>query len=428
MARAADLKSSEMFLKNLTIMSNKFSLPITTQIAILVAALGYFVDVYDLVLFSVVRSQSLQALGYTGEELLNNGVILLNAQMLGMLLGGVFWGVLADKFGRIQVLFGSILLYSGANVANAFVTDIVTYEICRFLAGVGLAGEVGAGITLVSELLPKEQRGVGTTIVATVGVFGAVVASAVAGLFSWSTSYIVGGCLGLILLVLRVSVAESRMFLTLHSAPQTKRGDLRLLFCSGERFVRYLSALVIGVPCWYVVGILVTFSPEIGKALHIPEPVTAGSSIFYCYLGFTLGDLASGLASQFLRSRRKVMLYFVAGILLLTLTTLNTTDLTTAKFYCLIGLLGFFGGYWAVFITSAAEQFGTNLRGTVATTSPNFVRGSTVIMTLIFSTLNEHVGILGSAQIVGVLACLVAAAGILYSKETFSRDLEFVEQ
>lgn len=397
------------------------------NLAVLVAALGYFVDVYDLVLFSVLRVDSLKSLGFAGDELMSNGVLLLNFQMTGFLLGGILWGILGDKVGRIQVLFGSILLYSLANIANAAVSSIDQYLILRLLAGIGLAGEIGAGITLVSELMPKEKRGYGTTIVATVGVFGAVVAALVGDFLPWRYAYVVGGVMGLILLFLRVSVSESGIFSSVKQNEKILRGSLRCLFSSSDKIKRYLAGIAVGTPVWFLVGILVTFSPEIGIALGIAEPLKAGKGILYSYIGFTVGDLVSGLLSQYLRSRKKVIGGFLIMTCAITLCVLNTRGLSAEKFYYALAALGFFGGYWAVFLTTAAEQFGTNLRATVATTTPNFVRGMTVPMAFMFNQLKGEVGVVLSAEIVCVAISLMALVAVFKMRETFGVDLNFTE-
>ena len=397
------------------------------NIAILVAALGYFVDVYDIVLFSIVRVASLKSFDLNEEQILGDGVFLLNCQMIGMLIGGVIWGIFGDKRGRIQVLFGSILLYSFANILNAFVSTVPQYAMLRFLAGLGLAGEIGAGITLVSELMSKEKRGFGTTIVATVGVSGAVVAGLVGDLFPWRTAYVIGGVMGLALLVLRVSVHESGLFQTLKSEDTVARGDLTLLCSSKERVIRYLSCIVIGMPIWCVVGIVMTFSPEIGQGLGIVGKLTVRDSILWCYVGLTLGDLASGLLSQFWQSRKKAVFLFLGMTFVFSMIILNLRGQSTTAFYATCVPLGFFVGYWAVFVTTAAEQFGTNLRATVATTVPNFVRGSTVLMTLLFKSLKDSVGVVESAGIVCFLTCAFAALALWHMRETYGSDLNFVE-
>ena len=399
----------------------------SARIAILVAALGYFVDVYDIVLFGIVRVDSLKSLGLQGDELLSTGVMLLNWQMIGMLCGGVLWGVWGDKRGRIEVLFGSILLYSLANIANAFVPNVEMYAVLRFIAGLGLAGEIGAGITLVSELLPKEHRGYGTTIVATVGVSGALVAGLVGDLLHWQTSYIVGGVMGLCLLALRVSVSESGMFDSIKHDTGVTKGDLKLLFGSPKRIGRYLSCICMGIPVWFVVGIIVTFCPEIGKALAIEEPLKAARAFLFCYIGLTAGDLLSGVLSQVLKSRKKVLGLFMCMTCALSVGLLHTKGLTAEQFYWLLIPVGFFVGYWAVFVTTAAEQFGTNLRATVATTAPNFVRGTTVLMTLAFNGLKPTLGVAGSAQAVCLVVSALAGIAILSARETFGIDLNYLE-
>lgn len=396
--------------------------------SVIVAALGYFVDIYDLVLFSIVRIPSLQELGITSQAaLLEEGVMLLNMQMAGMLLGGIAWGVLGDKRGRLSVLFGSIFLYSVANIINGFVTDLSMYALLRFVAGVGLAGELGAGITLVSEVLPKEKRGYGTMIVATIGISGAIVAGVVGDYFGWRNAYFIGGGLGMLLLFLRIGVYESGMFQSTKAIGHVTRGNFLSLFTNGNRFWRYLKCILIGLPIWFVVGILITFSPEFGKELGVQEAVSAGKAVSFCYLGLTVGDLASGFISQRIGSRRNVVIIFLALTAAFILLYLLSTGLQLNHFYIVCVALGFASGYWAVFITIAAEQFGTNIRATVTTTVPNFVRGAVVPLTLAFEALRHPLGLIPTALALGAVCVAVAVASILTLEETFAKDLDYLE-
>ena len=399
-----------------------FSLPV------IVAALGYFVDIYDLVLFSIVRVPSLKSLGLSGQELIDNGVFLLNMQMAGMLIGGIIWGVLGDRKGRLKIMFGSIFLYSIANLANGMVTSLPAYAGLRFIAGVGLAGELGAGITLVSEVLHTSIRGYGTMLVASVGVSGAILANIIANAYDWRNAFYIGGGLGLLLLITRISVAESGMFRAMEEKAGMSRGNMLALFTDRRRFLRYLNSILIGVPIWFVVGILITFSPEFAKALGTTGPVSAGNAVMFCYLGLVFGDLTSGLLSQVLKSRKKVtllyMLLTIAGIALYFLQGSQSP----AFFYGVCLALGFAIGYWAIFVTVAAEQFGTNLRATVATTVPNFVRGMVVPITLLFQFFRKPFGLEGGALAVGAI-CLVAGFVALASlEETFHKDLDYFEE
>ena len=394
---------------------------------VLVGALGYFVDIYDLVLFSILRTASLKGLGVPEAELLDKGVLLLNWQMSGLLIGGILWGILGDKRGRLSVLFGSILLYSVANICNAFVQTVEQYAILRFIAGIGLAGELGAAITLVSEVLPKEVRGYGTAIVAGVGLSGAVFAGIVADFLDWKAAYFTGGVLGLLLLFARVRLAESGMFAETKKTTGVRRGDLRLLFANWSRAWRYLCCILIGVPIWYVVGILVTFSPEITRALGAVEPVSAGRGILFCYTGVALGDLGTGVISQWIGSRKKVVAVALTVEAMLVVALLMSRDFTAAYFYVFCFLLGFASGYWAVFVTMASEQFGTNLRATVTTTVPNFVRGSVVLLTLAFKNYQESLGLAGSALAVFGVIFVLAIVALVSLDETHSRDLNYLE-
>jgi predicted MFS family arabinose efflux permease len=395
------------------------------QVPVIVAALGYFVDIYDLLLFSIVRVPSLRFLGVPASELLEQGVFLINMQMAGMLIGGILWGVLGDKKGRLSVLFGSIVLYSLANIANGFVTTVPQYALLRFIAGIGLAGELGAGITLVAEILPKEIRGYGTALVASVGVLGAVLAYFVADLFDWQIAYFIGGGLGLLLLLLRVRVFESGIFKDLKEKPVT-RGNFFRLFTSSGQFYKYLNCILIGLPIWFVIGVLVTFSPEFGVALGVGEPIKAGKAIMYAYIGLSLGDFSSGFLSQALGSRRQVVLLFILLTGLFVAIYLYLPVASASFIYFVCSGLGFSIGYWALFVTIAAEQFGTNLRATVATTVPNFVRGSVNIITPAFLALSTHHGIINAAALVGLITVVIALFALYKLRETFGKDLNFL--
>jgi putative MFS transporter len=396
---------------------------------VVVASLGYFVDIYDLVLFSIIRVESLTTLGFTGQANTDQGLHLLSMQMWGMLLGGVLWGVLGDKKGRLSVLFGSILLYSLANIANGFVQTIDQYAWLRLIAGVGLAGELGAGITLVAETLPKEKRGYGTMIVASVGVSGAMVAYLVGNKFGWRNAYFIGGALGLGLLALRAGVFESGMFERTKET-NVARGNFLSLFTNGPRFYRYLRCLLIGTPFWFLVGILITLAPEFGKQFGLTGPVTGGLSIFWCYFGLTLGDFTSGAVSQWLHSRnRTLQVFIIASMSSVAFYLLGLRGASPTLFYTACFLIGYAGGFWALFVTVAAEQFGTNLRATVATTVPNFARGATVGIVPLFQYLKAMpaLGMVGSAGIIGALLLALAFFSASTLPETYDKDLNYLE-
>lgn len=393
---------------------------------VIVAALGYFVDIYDLILFSVVRVKSLKDLGVPDEDMLSIGASIINSQMFGMLIGGILWGVLGDKKGRLSVLFGSIIVYSLANIANGFVSSVTAYTIIRFIAGIGLAGELGAGITLVTETMSKENRGYGTMIVAGVGLFGAVAAALISDHYTWQTSYFIGGGMGLLLLFLRVGLAESGLFKEVKEST-IQRGNILMLFNNTGRFKKYLCCILIGLPLWYVVGVLITFSPEFGKALNATGMLNAGKGVMYCYIGIAMGDIVAGFLCQLLRSRKKVMFMFLVLTAIAIAVYLSAKGLSPETFIWLSLFLGFASGYWATFVTIASEQFGTNLRATVTTTVPNFVRGSVVAVTISFQFLKSEVGILQSAMIVGAVCLVIALIALSQLKETFNKDLDYVE-
>ena len=402
------------------------------SVSVIVAALGYFVDIYDLLLFSIVRKSSLSSMGVPDDQLLIQGEFLLQVQMTGLLVGGLIWGIMGDKRGRLSVLFGSILLYSIANIANGFAVTVDQYAVLRFIAGIGLAGELGAGITLVSEVLPTRLRGYGTTLVASVGLMGAVMANFVAKTFDWQIAYFIGGGLGLLLLIARVSVFESGVFLKLKEQA-IQRGNFLQLFSSSVRFKRFMGCIFIGLPIWFTIGILITFSPEFAKALHISGTVAAGDAVMYSYIGLAVGDLSSGLISQAVRSRKKVVLFYIVLTLAVILLYLFTPGRSVPYFYFTCFLLGVGIGYWALFVTIAAEQFGTNLRSTVATTVPNFIRGTVVPLTIAFRFLRELLGgddssVIYGALIIGIFTIIVALVALQAIQETFGRDMNFLEE
>tara|TARA_B100001063_G_scaffold242489_1_gene271230 strand:- start:701 stop:1993 length:1293 start_codon:yes stop_codon:yes gene_type:complete len=414
---------------------------------ITVAALGYFVDIYDLVLFGVVKAESLSVImsGQSIELQQSTGKFLFNIQMFGMLIGGILWGILGDKKGRIKVLFGSILLYSAANLINAFVTDITTYAIVRLIAGIGLAGELGAGITLVSETMSKEKRGYGTMIIVTFGALGAVVASfvgsegAVIGEFinnlvgvqldNWQVTYIVGGCLGLFLLLLRVGTIESSYFENMDQNQNIQKGNLKILFYNKKNFIKYVHCIVIGIPIWYVVGLLVMNSKDNFAPLMGINDIENGQAVMYTYIGLSVGDLISGVLSQWLRSRKKVIgLYLIFTLVLITSFLFFMDGASKDSYYLMCFLLGTATGYWALFVSIAAEQFGTNIRSTTANTIPNFVRGSVNLIMLGFGFLTAlNLGDAISAYIVGLVFILMALYSLSQLKETFGKDLDYFE-
>lgn len=405
---------------------------------VIVAALGYFVDIYDLVIFSVVRIKSFQDIGVTPADMLAKGQFVINMQMGGLLVGGMIWGIMGDKYGRIKVLFGSILLYSIANFANGFVHDINTYAIVRLIAGIGLAGELGAGITLVSETMSKENRGYGTMVVAGIGLFGAVAAATVAKNFTWQTSYFVGGGLGILLLLLRMGTFESGMYKQVEKSSVSK-GNMLMLFTNGQRFWKYLCCILIGMPLWYVVGVLITLSPEFGKELGAVKPLSAGTGIMYSYIGIAIGDIVAGILAQITRSRKLTMLIFLLISVVCVVFYLNAQNITPQQFIWLSLAMGISVGYWATFVTIASEQFGTNIRSTVTTTVPNFVRGSLIPINYAFlffvTYFKSHeapnaahsTAMISSGYIMMSILTLIALFALSQLKESFGKDLDYIE-
>lgn len=397
------------------------------SIPVIVGALGYFVDIYDLLLFGIIRKQSLADLGLNPEQVTSVGEDIISIQMAGLLIGGIIWGIMGDKRGRLSVLFGSIVLYSLANIANGMVINTTQYAIVRFVAGVGLAGELGAGITLVSELLSKEKRGIGTSLVAGIGLTGAVFAYFISKAFDWRICYYIGGAMGLLLLLLRISVFESGMY---HQVKNLKvaRGNFLMFFTNGERFKKYMLSILVGLPTWFVIGVLVSFSDQFARSFGIEEDVNPGKAIMYAYVGISIGDVLIGLLSQWLRSRKKALYIFYGLTILFMVLFFMQKGGSADRMYWLCAGLGFGTGFWAIFVTMAAEQFGTNLRATAATTVPNMVRGSLPLIILLFKSLRSSMDYAVAGMITGGIVMAITLVAAAFTKETFAKDLNYIEE
>jgi putative MFS transporter len=400
------------------------------SIPVLVAALGYFVDIYDLLLFGMVRVASLESLGLTGDAAVKTGLEIMSVQMYGLLLGGIFWGILGDKKGRLSVLFGSILMYSLANIANGLVHTVQQYEICRFIAGIGLAGELGAGITLVSELISKEKRGIATSLVAGIGLTGAVVAYFISQAFDWRVCFYIGGGLGLALLALRVSVFESGMYANVQNNKEVRKGDFWMFFTKRQRLVKYLLAILIGLPTWYVIGLLIQVSDKFGKEFGIAEKIQPGKAVMYAYIAISIADILIGIVSHWLKSRKKALYIFYAITIVGIVLYFQQQGGTAANMYLICALMGFGTGFWALFVTMAAEHFGTNLRATAATTVPNMVRGSLPVIIMLFGWLQSglHYSFITAGAVTGVVVMTISTIAVFLTEETFGKDLNFIEE
>ncbi|HNY30795.1 MAG TPA: MFS transporter [Fibrobacteria bacterium] len=394
---------------------------------VVVAALGYFVDIYDLILFNVIKTPSLQEFGFVpGSDAFKAiEVAMFNWQMFGMLLGGLAFGILGDRKGRVSALFGSILLYSLANLANSFVHDMTAYQACRFFAGLGLAGELGAGVTLVSETMPKRIRGWGTVIIVTFGTLGAVAAFVVGKEMGWRNAYLAGGALGLVLLFVRMRSFESAMFLRTAKV-SAGRGNFLMVFRSPARAVRFLSCIAIGIPIWFAVGVLVALSSRFAAASGAVD-VNVGQAVMFAYIGISAGDLVSGVLSQVLASRRKVILAYLLFLAATTTVYLNLPAVSSTTFYVMTFLIGCGVGYWALFVTVASEQFGTEIRSTVANTVPNFVRGAVIPITFAFQLLGPGLGVRMAAGAIGAVCLVLALIGLALLPETFGKELDYLE-
>ena len=406
--------------------------PSLFNLAVIVGALGYFVDVYDLLLFSIIRVPSLKSLGLSAEEIASQGARIISIQMIGLLLGGILWGVLGDKLGRLKVLFASIILYSLGSIANGFVHTVDQYAIVRFITGLGLAGELGAGITLVSELMPKEKRGIATSLVAGIGLSGAVFAYFIKVKFGadaegWRTCYFIGGGLGFALLLLRVGVLESGMYKTIAQS-NVRKGNFFMLFTSGTRLRKYLTAILIALPNWYVIGVLITFSDKFAVQMNVQGPVDPGKGIMVAYAAISIGDVLIGFISQWLKSRKWSLYIFHIITVIGIVWFFHLQGQTSTMVYWACVVMGFGTGFWAMFVTMAAEQFGTNIRATVATTVPNMARGSLSLVVLpLFAALQPSQGYFRSGWITGIIVFVIAFISLMLTKETFGKDLDYIE-
>jgi MFS transporter, putative metabolite:H+ symporter len=397
------------------------------SLPVIVAALGFFVDIFDLLLFGVVRKSSFADLGLSPGEILSTGELTISIQLIGMVIGGIAWGIIGDKFGRLKVLFGSIILYSIANIANGFVHDINWYIVIRFIAGIGLAGELGAGITLTAEILPKEKRGLAGTIIATCGVMGGISAALLSKIITdWRTLYFIGGGIGLLLLALRVSVAESTMFSSLQKT-KVQRGNYLQFFNKRERFYRYAKGMLIGMPVWYCIGILIFFADEFATQMGI-SGVTPGNAILFQYIGLGFGDVTAGLISHVLKSRKKALYIFYLIFTVFIVLFFTQHNSSPAWFYFICTGLGFGSGISVLYIITSAEQFGTNLRASASSSITNFVRGFTPLLLLIFNQLRVYTGYIKGAWLIGIVVMFISITALYFTKESFGNNLDFVEE
>ena len=399
------------------------------SIPVIVGALGFFVDVYDLLLFSIVRKPSLESFHLSPDQVLSQGEWIISLQMFGLMIGGFFWGVMGDKKGRLSVLFGSIVLYSLATIANGMAQNVFQYSVTRFIAGLGLAGELGASITLVCEMLPKEKRGIASSVIASVGVMGAITAFIVYKIFNdWRICYYIGGVMGLLLLFLRMGVFESSMYSELEGA-DVQKGNLWMLFNNTNRFFRYMKGVAIGLPVWFVIGILITFSDKFGKELGINEVIEPGKAIMYQYVALCFGDLSAGILSNIIKSRKKTLFIFFGILAFFMVLYFTMQNGTAERMYWLCAGLGFGSGISVLYITMSAEQFGTNLRATTAISIPNVVRGFLPLIILIFKGIRTLTGnYINGGWITGAIFLLLAIAAAVYTKETFGREMNYIEE
>ncbi|MEI6124457.1 MAG: MFS transporter [Bacteroidota bacterium] len=399
------------------------------NIIVVAAALGYFVDIYDLILFGIVKNPSLIDLGITNKnELFSQGNFLLSMQMMGMLIGGIVWGILSDKKGRLSILFLTIFLYSIANIANGFAQNITQYALLRFIAGFGLSGELGIGITMVSEVMTKESRGLGASLVSGIGIAGSALAFLVVENFNWRVAFWTGGGLGMLLLFLRIAVYESGLYEKTKTM-KVSRGNFLTLFTNIRRFKKFIFLILLAIPTWYTVSVLAINAPSIAQdALHLTGLIKGSTSVMLHYIGAAIGSFLFGFISMKQKSRKKPIMIGILGIVALSIVYFSLIGSSPTTFYLVLLLLGIpMGGLWTIFVTAASEQFGTNLRATVTTSAPNFVRGATILITFLLGALMPRFGLWWSGVIIGVFFSVIALCSVFFIDETYGKDLDYME-
>jgi MFS family permease len=391
-----------------------------------VAALGYFVDLYDMLIFSSERVEALGSIGVAKQKMGEVGLMLQNYQMLGLVIGGFLFGILADKFGRLRVLFASILLYSVANIGNAFVTNVPAFAVARLIAGIGLAGELGVALSWISESLKPQQRTIATTIVSAFGLLGGVVAAIMATHFHWQTSYMIGGIMGLVLLAFRVSLNESKLFEQTRQS-SAKKGNLFQLLSNKKQLKKFVLCVLSGAPAFVLLSIYVTLAPEFGAAFGITEQISVAHGIMVFLIVFAMSDVACGLLSKIMRKRKTPLLIFACLQILSIGYYLLVPPQTVEAFYFRCMLLGFSAGYWGILITNSLEQFGTNIRATVATSTPSLIRGMTIPASIFFTVVSKQTSLVTAGAIVGFSLVAISIVSILLLDDKFENDLNFME-
>lgn len=394
-------------------------------LTVLVVALGYYVDAYDLLVMSAVRKPSLLSLGVPESETLNIGLSLLNYQLVGLMIGGVMWGVIADKYGRKKALFGSILIYSFANIANGYINSVNMYYWLRIIAGFGLAGELGVGISLITENVAKERRTISTAIVSFFGMLGASTGGWFGSIFEWQNCFLIGGFAGLLLLLLRLKVEESVMFNEIKDKNVSK-GNIWMIIKNPKTLLTYFFCTLAGAASILFIGVFIQSTPELGKLFNLN--ITAGIALIWYYLGASVSEIIAGLLSKLLKER-KAPIYIFYAISLLAITNFCVNVPNSPYFFYLNCLfLGFGLGWWSQLITLSAELFGINVRATAATSIPTFARAWNIPFSNIFKQNIPNLGIVNSAFGIGVIVVSLAIISITMVKETFENDANFIER
>lgn len=403
---------------------------------ILVASLGYFVDAYDLIIASVVRSSAIVELGLAQvgtPEHTKYAQLFEYVQSAGILLGGIIFGVYSDKKGRKKALYYSIAIYSIANILNGLLSASVpfvgtVYCILRFICGFALAAELSIGIVMISETMKAKHRGYGTMIVVSFGILGAVLAAVLFEFIGihWQTLYLIGGIAGVLLLIFRFSVKETNPFLDLENQ-ESERGSWVMIFKNRRLLKILFNAILLGFPIYFFISIPIKFATDYGKELGLTIKGTIPIIVFY--IAMSVSDIIANYLCQLFENRKKV-LYFYLGLCTISVFLLHFYPPTTPEqyFYLFSPLMGFASGYWALLITFTNEQIGTNIRSTYTTAVPNVVRSLFIPIQLLLTVLQPTFGTSTSVFYIGVLAVILALLGLYSLKETWGKNLKFIDE
>jgi MFS transporter, putative metabolite:H+ symporter len=381
---------------------------------------GYFIDIFDLVLFSTLRISSFEELKITDPTYWT--VVFFNLQMTGILVGGIFWGKMADIKGRSWSFMGTILVFSIANIINGLTSSLTVYGICRFIAGFGLAGEMGSGIALICEKVPDEKRSLYLGFVSSLGCIGAVLSGWLGDIVYWRYLFIGSGFAGILLTLLRKNLLEPDLFRKTATL-NIPRGQWKTLFQSPPDLIRFILLIFLGIPMWYIIGILWSFSTEMTSTIGL-NIFTSGQAILWGYVGVWMGDMLMPFVSQFLKSRIFTIQICLIMMLLGVIYLFQFQPHSLLSFQLTHIFLGFTIGYWAVYATLCGESFGTNIRALTSTSLPSLIRFSSIPMMIIYQYGRDE-NELNIALGMGLTVLCISMITTYFIKDTFQKDIDF---